>query len=77
MEKIKRYEPGGYSEREQNVCMFEWEDGKWVKYDDIKHLLEKPKCNCPEKLERLPGFRIEDMIYYDRWFCPVHGYKKI
>jgi len=36
-EKIKRYEPDG-----TDAGMIPFSDGEYVKYDDIKHLLDRP-----------------------------------
>ena len=80
MEEIKRYNIITYmsghilNEKPWNKPLPQWrasedKDGKWVKYDDIKHLLEKPKCNCEEKALKPQGG-------CQYWLCPAHGYKR-
>ena len=71
MEKIKRYiineKPG--SKPLPLWRASENKDGNWVEYDEIKHLLEKPECNCKEKALKPQGG-------CQYWFCPAHGYKR-
>ena len=52
---------------------------EFVKYDEIKHLLDQPECNCEEKLAtyHLPQLQIGETLYRGRWICPRHGYMKL
>ena len=59
--------------------MYVNDTGEWVKYDDVKGMLEykdqlqgmkleSESCNC---LETLAG-KVSDW-----WICPAHGYKRL
>jgi len=53
--------------------MIEDPDGKWVRYDDVKGMVEgqvlevkSVECNCKEMFDK----------HACNWICPAHGYKK-
>ncbi len=61
-------------------------NGEWVKWEDVKGILqykdqlkgykleaEGLKCNCEYESERREGFSSEELL---SWICPAHGYKR-
>ena len=63
---------------------------EFVKYDDVKHLLDQPKCNCEEMIgmwrklewEGINRQKACGQVYIVNnkteftWLCPAHGYKR-
>lgn len=70
-----------------SVCMMrEIPDGEWVRWDDVKGILQYKdqlkgytlesgglKCNCEYESERREGFISDEL---KSWICPAHGYKR-
>ena len=67
--------------------MVEDPEGEWVKYEDVKGILQYkdqlkgytlagsiPKCNCKEFMDLYEG---RSGTHHRSWICPAHGYKKI
>jgi len=65
-------------------------NGNWVKWVDVDDLMKKLgrcepvtikcdsiECTCQKEAEQPTGMRILDYTFYDRWICPLHGYKRL
>ena len=80
MEEIKKYkccmnmEFGG---KPVNVYMLMDSEGDYVRYHDIKHLLDQPKCNCEDMINMVVSSSLDSRLRpRENWFCPAHGYKR-
>lgn len=80
---MKRYKMaiGGdeYIDRTYYINTIEDPDGEWVRYEDVKLMIEtKPpeitiesiECNCFHMVH------LEE-VKKTSWICPAHGYKKL
>ena len=42
--------------------------------DIIRQVVE---CNCQREYEQPTGIQHRDMMFYNAWICPAHGYKRL